>query len=47
MNITPTNAAIGICSIMFEPKRIKHNKDIEATIPDKRPLPPEFTFIID
>ena len=47
INITPTNAAIGICSIMFDPKRIKHNKDVEATTPDKRPLPPELTLIID
>ena len=36
--MTPTNAAIGIFSIILDPKRIKHNKETDATIPDKRPL---------
>ena len=47
MNITPTNAAIGICSINGAPNNTKLKRIKAAMIPERRPLPPEFTLIID
>ena len=47
INITPTKAAIGICSMTCAPKRTKQSKATAATIPESRPRPPEFTFMID
>ena len=47
INMTPTKAAIGICSISDAPKSTKHNNVIAAVIPDKRPRPPESTLMID
>ena len=47
INITPTRAAIGMSSITLDPNKTKINKDSAATIPDKRPRPPELTLIID
>lgn len=46
INITPTSAAIGICSIRLDANKINANKQIAAVMPDKRPLPPELTLII-
>ena len=45
MNITPTRAASGICSIKSEAKRMKVNKNRAAAIPDSRVRPPDFTLI--
>ena len=47
MNITPTKAAIGICSMTCAPNNTKQSSAIAATIPDKRPRPPELTLMID
>ena len=47
INMTPTKAAIGICSIRELPNNIKHNREIAATMPESLPLPPAFTLIID
>ena len=47
INITPTKAAIGICSIRGAPKSTKHNNAMAAVAPDKRPRPPELILIID
>ena len=47
MNITPTNAAMGICSIMLAPNKTKVSKAIAATIPESLPLPPELTLMMD
>ena len=47
INITPTSAAIGICSIKGAPNNTKHSKAIAATAPERRPRPPESTLIID
>ncbi len=47
INITPTKAAIGICSIRGAPKSTKHNNATAATAPDKRPRPPELTLMMD
>ena len=47
MNITPTNAAIGICSIRGEANRMKDNRNNAAVIPATRVRPPDFTLIID
>ena len=41
INITPTNAAIGICSISGAPKRTNDNRPRAATTPESRPRPPE------
>ena len=46
MNITPTNAAIGICSISGAPKRINDNRPRAATTPESRPRPPELTLMM-
>ena len=47
INITPTRAAIGTCSISPEANNINANNARAATIPDKRPLPPPLMLIID
>ena len=47
INITPTSAAIGICSINGARNRTNSNRQTAAVIPDKRPRPPEFTLIND
>ena len=47
INITPTSAAIGIISIAGERNNINASRANAATIPDNRPLPPEFTLIMD
>ncbi|CSB20942.1 Uncharacterised protein [Vibrio cholerae] len=47
INMTPTNAASGIISIKEAVNRIKHSSNTAATIPDRRPRPPELTLIID
>ena len=47
INITPTRAAIGICSIKGAAKRIKIKREIEAVTPESLPLPPELTLIMD
>ena len=46
INITPINAARGICSISGEATRINSSKNSAALIPDIRPRPPEFTLIM-
>ena len=47
INITPTRAAIGTCSISPDAKRININSNTAATIPESLPLPPPFIFISD
>ena len=47
INITPTNAAIGINSITLDPKRMNISRESAATIPERRPRPPELTLIMD
>ena len=47
INITPTNAEIGTCSISPDAKRIKPSSASAATIPERRPLPPPLILIID
>ena len=47
INITPTRAAIGTCSMSPEANKINANSASAATIPDKRPLPPPLILIID
>ena len=39
INITPTRAAIGTCSIKPEAKRINTRRSTAATIPERRVLP--------
>ena len=46
MNITPTSAATGICSINPDAHKIKHNKNSAAETPDKRVRPPDLTLIM-
>src|SRR5690554_309177 len=46
INITPTKAAMGICSIHEDPYRINIIKLTEATMPDSRNPPPELTLMI-
>ena len=47
INITPTNAAKGICSMIELPTRIKSKRKTAADMPAIRVRPPDFTFIID
>ena len=47
INITPTNAAIGTCSINPEANKINPKSANDATIPESRPLPPPFILIND
>ena len=47
INITPTRAAIGICSISGDKNKMNVSKARAATIPDNLPRPPEFTLIMD
>ena len=47
INITPTKAAIGICSISGAPYNTKISKAIAAVAPESLPRPPESTLIID
>ena len=47
INITPTKAAIGTCSINPEANKIKANNVNAATIPDNLPRPPPFMLISD
>ena len=47
INITPTSAANGICSIKGAANKIKINKNNAAAIPATRVRPPDFTLIID
>ena len=47
INITPTKAAIGICSITGARKSTNIKRQTAAVIPDARPRPPEFTLIND
>lgn len=41
INMTPTNAAIGICTRKPCNETISVNKNVPATNVDKRPLPPD------
>ena len=45
INITPISTAIGIISIYSDKKRINISSTIAATIPDKRPRPPDLILI--
>ena len=47
MNMTPTSAASGICSISEDAKRMKASRNKAAEIPERRVRPPDFTLIID
>ena len=47
INITPTKAAIGTCSISTEANNINANKVNAATMPDNLPRPPPFILISD
>ena len=47
INITPTNAAKGICSIREDPITMNKSKNKDAVIPDILVRPPDFTLIID
>ena len=47
INITPTRAAMGTCSIKLEAKSINAKRVSAATIPDKRFRPPDLMFIMD
>ena len=47
INITPTNAAIGTCSISPDANNINAKSARAATIPERRPLPPPLILIID
>ncbi len=47
INITPTNAAIGTCSIYEEANNIKINSITAAVIPDSLPLPPPLILMMD
>ena len=47
INITPTKAAIGTCSIKPEANKTKLKRVKAATIPDNLPLPPDLILIID
>ena len=47
MNITPTRAAIGTCSIHGAAKRMKPSKAMAATMPERRPRPPALTLMMD
>ena len=46
INMTPTKAAMGTCSIRFEPNKINTSKATEATIPESLPLPPDLILMI-
>ena len=45
INITPTKAAIGTCSIYLSANRMNVSKVIAIITPDKRPLPPALILI--
>ncbi len=47
MNITPTSAASGICSISGAAQRMKASRNSAAATPASRVRPPDFTLIID
>ena len=47
MNITPTSAASGICSMSGEANRMKLSRNSAAATPATRVRPPDFTLIID
>ena len=47
MNITPTRAASGICSIKLDATRMKASRNNAEEIPDKRVRPPDFMLIMD
>ena len=47
INITPTNAAIGTCSMSPDANKTNTNKAKAATIPDNLPLPPPLILIND
>ena len=47
INITPTNAAMGTCSIRLDANKINAKSANAATIPESRPLPPPLMLIID
>ena len=45
INIRPTNAAMGNCSIKLDPNIINTNSIMAAVIPDNRALAPAEVFI--
>jgi len=45
MNITPTRAAMGICSMSPEAKRMKASRNSAAAMPERRPRPPELQAV--
>ena len=47
MNITPTRAANGICSIQDDATTINKSRNKAAAIPASRVRPPDFTLIMD
>src|SRR5665648_370777 len=47
MNMTPTSAASGICSIRPEATKMNASRHSAAVIPESLERPPDFTLIID